>query len=121
MKYCIICETQLIGRQRKFCSTKCKNRSTNYKHQNYKTQQTRGRSRKLELIKMKGNKCEVCGYSKNYAALCFHHKNPKKKEFQLDLRHCSNTSWKELINEASKCRLLCSNCHSETHNPECSL
>lgn len=40
----------------------------------------------------RGGKCECCKYSKNLAALEFHHINPSEKEFQLDLRHFSNTS-----------------------------
>lgn len=46
----------------------------------------------MELIESRGGKCEVCGYDKNIAALEFHHINPDEKEFQLDMRHLSNTS-----------------------------
>lgn len=57
-------------------------------------------------------------YDKNIAALEFHHINPDEKEFQLDMRHLSNTSLERLQNEVNKCQLLCANCHREVHNPE---
>jgi len=65
-----------------------------------------------------GNKCEICGYNKNLAALHFHHQNPSQKEFKLDARNLSNRTWERLIEESKKCKLLCSNCHAEEHNPE---
>jgi len=116
-KRCLICESNLAGRQTKFCSTKCKLASTNNKHQNYVSQQRRGYQLKARLVEMKGGHCEICGYTKNQAALCFHHIVPKIKSFPIDIRHCSNNSWDKLIEEAEKCRLLCLNCHSELHNP----
>ena len=59
---------------------------TNFRLQSYEAQQRRGRERKLHLIKVKGARCEHCGYSKNYAALEFHHPDPREKDFQLDVR-----------------------------------
>jgi hypothetical protein len=118
---CETCNKLLVGKQSKFCSVKCKNSSSNIKHQKYELQQTRGKSRKLDLIKLKGNQCEICSYNKNYAALVFHHLDPKTKSFELDLRKCSNSKWTDLLIEAAKCQLLCSNCHAEVHNPNCLL
>jgi hypothetical protein len=93
----------------------------NQSFQSYQAQQLRGRQRKLELIKLKGMKCEECGYNKNSAALEFHHTDPASKDFQLDLRSLSNRKWRLVLAEAEKCRLLCSNCHAELHNPECAF
>lgn len=59
----------------------------------------------------------MCGYDRNIAVLEFHHINPDEKEFQLDMRHLSNTSLERLKEEADKCQLLCANCHREVHNP----
>ena len=87
----------------------------------YKKQQERAWSRKLELVLMKGGKCSNCGYNKNLAALEFHHVEPDKKSFQLDARHLSNTSMNKIINEVEKCVLLCSNCHRELHHEEQTL
>ncbi len=114
---CLICCKTLSGKQTKYCSTKCKSQQTNHKHKNYVIQQKRGYERKVLLLNLKGNCCEICGYNKNHSALCFHHKNPETKSFQLDLPHCSNTSWDKLLLEVEKCQLLCLNCHAEFHNP----
>ena len=115
---CGSCRKTLTGKQKKWCSTNCKNKSANHKYQNYVTQQSRGLKRKLELIAKFGSKCKKCGYSKNYSALSFHHINPLTKKFGLDLRACSNHNWQLLLEEANKCELLCLNCHAETHHPE---
>jgi predicted Zn-ribbon and HTH transcriptional regulator len=53
----------------------------------YLKQKERALSRKLEIIRLKGGKCERCGYDKNIAALEFHHLDPSIKSFQLDSRH----------------------------------
>lgn len=115
---CEICNNNLKGRQTKFCSIKCKLKSCNNKHQNYNNQQRRGAARKIKLMQIKGLRCEICGYGKNYAALAFHHRNPDNKSFGLDLRSCSNNSWKSLVAEADKCDLVCMNCHMEIHHPD---
>ena len=60
----------------------------------------------------------MCGYSKNFAALEFHHLDPVSKSFQLDLRSLSNRRWSAVLEESDKCILLCSNCHAEWHNPQ---
>lgn len=117
-KVCAIREAPLTGRQTIFCSRRCKNASTNNRHQNYVSQQQRGRRRKQLLIERKGGRCERCGYRRNEAALAFHHLEPADKSFPLDIRHCSNTSWDALLAEARKCQLHCLNCHAEIHNPE---
>ncbi len=120
-KVCLQCRKILSGRQSKYCSRQCKNIYLNQSLQSYEAQQVRGRRRKLELIKLQGNKCGVCGYDQNYAALEFHHKVPIEKLFQLDLRSLSNRSWDAILKEAKKCQLLCSNCHAEHYNPDCRL
>jgi hypothetical protein len=67
---------------------------------------------------MSGGCCEICGYNKNYAALVFHHIDPKNKSFQLDGRILSNTDWECILEEHKKCQCLCANCHAEVHNPD---
>jgi len=120
-KYCLNCSKILSGRQTKFCSRVCKNTHNNQSFQSYQSQQTRGRERKLQLIKIMGGQCERCHYKKNFSALEFHHKNPRTKLFQLDLRSLSNRRWEAIEEEAKNCLLLCSNCHSEEHNPDCMI
>src|SRR5205085_189120 len=116
-KRCSVCNELLSGRQRVFCSQRCKNSATNNKHQNYVSQQRRGNERRSKLISIKGDRCEICGYARNQAALSFHHLQPSEKSFQIDLRKCSNSSWDRLLAEVAKCQLLCLNCHAEVHNP----
>ena len=116
MEKCNNCQADLSGNQTKWCSVKCKQSTANNKFQNYQAQQERGRSRKRDLIKMKGGGCEICGYNKSLAALSFHHLDPSTKLFQLDIRSLSNRKINYILDEASKCQLLCSNCHMEVHH-----
>src|SRR5690349_19728298 len=109
LEYCETCGKVLTGRQRRFCSAQCKNKSL----QSYEAQQERGLQRKLELVQMKGGRCSKCGYSKNLAAFHFHHKDPAEKEFALDLRAMSNRTMEAVQMEADKCIILCANCHAE--------
>lgn len=85
----------------------------------YSRQQQRWKSRRLELIKLFGGKCSKCGYNKNYAALDFHHLDPKEKEY--DWSKLRLQKWETVINEAKKCILVCRNCHSEIHYPDCAF
>jgi len=68
--------------------------------------------RKLELVKMLGGRCSLCGYNKSMSALEFDHINPSKKLGNVGtiINTHSFASAKE---EAKKCRLLCANCHKE--------
>lgn len=115
---CEICKTPLTGNQTKFCSDKCKVKTTNNKHKNYIAQQARGLERKKQLIELAGGECCDCGYKKNISALEFHHLNPEEKSFGIDLRKCSNLNWDRLVEEVNKCVLICSNCHRERHHPD---
>ena len=61
---------------------------------------------------LKINGCAICGYNKCNAALVFHHVNPEDKKFNLgNFRQPIN----DIVKEANKCILLCSNCHREIH------
>jgi hypothetical protein len=118
---CFICDKKLTGKQTKYCSNICKSRDSNVKHQNYQAQKKRAIKRKVKLITKYGGKCMHCGYKKNIASLCFHHRDPGEKEFELDARSISNLKPDRLEKEAAKCDLLCSNCHMETHYPDLEL
>jgi hypothetical protein len=115
---CRVCGNSLNGRQRQFCSRRCKNADTNTRHQNYAAQQARGVRRKLALLDEVGARCCVCAYDRNLAALVWHHREPRNKSFSLDLRALSNRSEEELRVEAAKCDVMCANCHAETHFPQ---
>ena len=68
---------------------------------------------KQKCVEYKGNKCELCGYSKCLRALSFHHKDKTKKDFGISGKHCMK--WDKIKTELDKCILLCSNCHMEEH------
>jgi hypothetical protein len=82
----------------------------------YKNQKIRGLKRKLEIVNSLGGGCSICKYDKNLSALEFHHLNPNKKSFKLDLRKLANTEINLITEELKKCILVCSNCHREIHN-----
>lgn len=72
------------------------------------------RRRKVKelLVAEAGGACAVCGYSRHPAALQFHHLDPSTKSFGLGVRGITR-SMEKLRAEASKCVLLCANCHAE--------
>lgn len=75
------------------------------------------KSRKEQVKKLKlhfGGKCSKCGYSKYLECLDFHHLDPSEKEFSLSDNR-SGKSFKKMLDEASKCALLCCRCHREEH------
>jgi hypothetical protein len=72
----------------------------------------RRRERKQRLVDLRGGRCEDCGYSKSVAALEFHHRDPRIKNFGLGN---FNGSWDRLLKEAAKCDLLCATCHRLRH------
>lgn len=73
-----------------------------------------GTSKKRELVALKGGKCEKCGYDKCLAALTFHHKDRCCKAFTISGN--LGLPLDVLKEEASKCLLLCLNCHAEEHH-----
>ncbi len=77
------------------------------------------RRRKLKLINIKGDKCEICGYNKCIWALEFHHLDPKEKDFSISQKNIK--SMEKYIEEIKKCILVCSNCHREIHTGMVSL
>ena len=111
-----MCEKELTGKQTKFCSKRCCQSTINSKHQDYEAQRLRGKTRRVELIKLNGGCCSKCGYDKNFSALEFHHLDPEIKSFGLDIRKCSNSYWDDLVEESKKCILVCANCHVEIHD-----
>jgi hypothetical protein len=72
----------------------------------------RRRKVKQILVDELGGKCIICGYSKYNGALDFHHLKREDKEFGLAEKG-STIAIHRLRNEASKCVLLCKNCHAE--------
>src|SRR3954466_3606152 len=64
------------------------------------------------LLDEAGGKCIRCGYDRCRDALVFHHLDPAQKERGL-------SNWQYSLKrgrvEASKCILVCANCHAEIH------
>ena len=70
------------------------------------------RSVKRRLVEEAGGSCRLCGYDRCIAALEFHHIDPSTKRFSLSLKGVAR-AFETVREEAAKCVLLCSNCHSE--------
>ena len=64
------------------------------------------------LVGEAGGACQACGYNRCLAALEFHHRDPADKRFALSHRGVARSLAKARA-EATKCVLLCSNCHVE--------
>ena len=64
------------------------------------------------LVGEAGGRCAICGYDRHIAALHFHHRDPATKRFGLGASGLTR-SLAAMRAEASKCDLLCSNCHAE--------
>jgi hypothetical protein len=103
-------------RQKDYCSASCKSKACKSKgRNNSQAQSNRGYLRKEKLVADMGGGCVVCNYSKSLRSLTFHHKEPSKKEYRLDIRTLSGMSIERITSEAAKCALLCHNCHNELH------
>lgn len=64
------------------------------------------------LVEEAGGACQRCGYSRCIAALQFHHVDPAAKQFSIAAEGATR-SISAARAEASKCVLLCGNCHAE--------
>jgi excisionase family DNA binding protein len=72
----------------------------------------RRRRLKEVLVREAVGCCELCGYDRWIGALQFHHRDGEEKEFGLAERGLTR-SLEVVRREATKCVLLCANCHSE--------
>lgn len=71
------------------------------------------RRRKIKriLVAEHGDKCSICGYDKCIRSLQFHHINRETKSFNVSSPNMIKLS--TIKEEASKCILVCANCHWE--------
>ena len=90
-------------------------RRLNPQKENLHRETTRRRQRiaKARLIESKGGKCSICDYDKCHTSLSFHHLIEEEKSFGIGDRKCA--PFKELLKEAEKTILVCTNCHGEIH------
>ncbi len=91
----------------------------NWYKQNKKAEVNRVLLRKEELRiwfrNYKSNlSCAVCNES-HPACIDFHHKQPSKKDKEVSKLVSSGASKKRILNEISKCQVLCANCHRKLH------
>lgn len=70
--------------------------------------------RKMNLIKVAGGKCAICGYDHCVTALEFHHIDPAQKSYGVAVNGNCHDLEKDLA-EIKKCILVCANCHREIH------
>lgn len=72
------------------------------------------------IKKLKGEKCSLCGYDREWKALHLHHIFPKEKKIAIadytNGQSFSEKNKKIVITELKKTILLCSNCHTEVHS-----
>ncbi len=54
--------------------------------------------------------CSEC-HENDWRCLDFHHRDAKAKKFTVSLARRSGVSIKTLLDEISKCDVLCANCH----------
>ena len=89
-----------------------------HRNKDYDRAKQAGRARSMESY-LKSYKlhhgCCVCNYKKTHSALCFHHKDPRQKSFELSK---TPKSWKRTRREMAKCDVMCLNCHAELHESE---
>lgn len=71
--------------------------------------------RKEQLVLEAGGRCAMCGYDRCVAALAFHHLDPASKSFTIAQGGVAR-SLARMREEASKCVLLCANCHAEVEH-----
>lgn len=78
-----------------------------------KEKNTIKREKKREILNaLKQVGCAVCGET-DYSCLDFHHMDPEEKDFNLSSG--VNHTTLDLLNELSKCHVVCSNCHRKIH------
>lgn len=75
----------------------------------------RRRRVKRQLVDEAGGRCVLCGYDRCVAALQFHHVDPNAKRFAIS-RSGVTRAISKAREEATKCVLLCANCHAEVES-----
>lgn len=66
---------------------------------------------KRTLVEEAGGGCAVCGYKRTVVNLHFHHVDPSRKSFAVNMAR--GKSLDAFRAEAAKCVLVCANCHGE--------
>lgn len=61
--------------------------------------------------------CSMCD-EKDPICLEFHHRNEKKKLFNIGAYSKHRHSWSNILKEIEKCDLVCANCHRKIHRDD---
>lgn len=80
-----------------------------------KEQVERRRRKRNAAIELLGNKCADCNQVFPEVCYDFHHTDPSKKDDAVANLIHNNRKLETILNEASKCELLCANCHRLRH------
>lgn len=73
--------------------------------------------RKKKYVRLLGGECEHCHIKlteSNYSIFDFHHTDPNTKEYSWSKLRLFSDS--RILEELSKCQLLCANCHRLVHS-----
>lgn len=65
------------------------------------------------LAQSKSQGCIQCGFL-DHRALVFHHRDPSTKSFQINQNAWARKT-QDILDEISKCDVLCANCHQIRH------
>jgi len=120
-------EKDRYGRTRRYISghngRKYKDPTQHKREWNYRNRKKRleskserGHRLKVKLIKIFGGECQNCKEKYNGKNACifqFHHL--KNKLIPITVRTVCHYSWKKMLRESKKCRLVCANCHFLIH------
>ena len=107
--------------RRKYDDPQQHKREWNHRNRPARLQAKKERGQKLKgklLIEM-GGKCSHCKLKYDGTNACvfdLHHK--EKKTFRLNQPMLVNHAWADVLEEATHCILLCSNCHRKIHGGE---
>lgn len=111
-KYCLDCSPFGSHNTKQIHLTDQRRKRLDWLHAHQKKQRA---NKRLMLLEAKGSRCQICGYNRCMKALSFHHVSEDTKIFTLSNRLCQR-KWQDVVAEASKCILLCHNCHTEVHD-----
>ncbi len=75
-----------------------------------RNRETKRRLRLKMLEYLEGEACVKCGIQDN-RVLEFDHVDPSTKSFSIARGIADTRSWENILNEISKCQILCANCH----------
>lgn len=89
-------------------------RTTKKQHYIDVTAKRRQKNRERLQTWKKQQKCEHCGIS-NHIVLELHHIDPQQKDINIS-EAVYGWSWKKLLTEIAKCKVLCANCHRIEHH-----